>query len=243
MNENQDLRPRRAGPTFTSRLSKGETFAVLAYFPVHLLILPTLLAVFCAKGYIGASQIDFVYYAVGAVFMVVFAFRFLRRDFDPLCDNVLYCAVEILADYFAMYALNIAVSLLLNLIIPADANPNENAITELLMTERGLMMAMAVYLAPITEELLFRAGLFGTLRRYNRTAAYITSIATFALYHVWGYAVIKPIYLVYAIQYIPAAYLLCRCYEKTNTIWASIFFHMLVNFADLRAIDALAQFL
>lgn len=243
MNEKESLRPRRAGPAFTSRLSKGETFAVFAYFPVHLLILPTLLMVLFMKGYISEAHTEFLRYAIGAAFMLIFAFRFLRRDFDPLCDNILYCALEILADYFAMLAFNIVVNSLLSLAIPSDGNPNNNAVIDMFMNEHGLVAAMAVFLAPITEELLFRAGVFGILRRYNRIAAYVVSVALFSLYHVWGYAIADPIYFLYMLQYVPVSYLLCRCYERTNSIWASIFFHMLINFAQLRLIDAVAAYL
>ena len=35
--------------------------------------------------------------------------------------------------------------------------------------------------------------------------------------------------LIYLLQYLPISYLLCRCYERTNSIWGSIFLHMLVN--------------
>jgi len=243
MNENESLRRRRAGPDFTSRLSKGETFAVLAYFPVHLLILPTLLVVFFVKGYISEAQTEFLRYAVGAVFMLIFAFRFLRRDFDPLCDNILYCVLEILGDYFAMLAFNIVVNSLLSLVIPSDGNPNNNAVVDLFLNEHGLVAAMAVFLAPITEEVMFRAGIFGTLRRYNRAAAYVAGVLLFSLYHVWGYAIADPIYFLYMLQYVPVSYLLCRCYERTNSIWASIFFHMFINFAELRLVDALAAYM
>lgn len=53
----------------------------------------------------------------------------------------------------------------------------------------------------------------------------------FCLYHVWQYAVLlwDASYLLLAIQYIPAAVVLCRIYERSGSIWTSIFFHMSVN--------------
>ena len=60
----------------------------------------------------------------------------------------------------------------------------------------------------------------------------------FSLYHVWTYALQDPVYWIYLLEYIPVAGLLARCYERTNSIWCSIFFHMLVNGISLSALGA-----
>ena len=38
-------------------------------------------------------------------------------------------------------------------------------------------------------------------------------------------------------------YLLCRCYERSNSIWGSIMLHMLINFISLRALTMLQEML
>ena len=86
---------------------------------------------------------------------------------------------------------------------------------------------------------MFRAGIFGIVRRKNRKAAYIVSALCFALYHVVPYAVQEPIYWVFTLQYIPVSLLMARCYERTNSIWGSIFFHMLINGISLGALGAI----
>ena len=53
------------------------------------------------------------------------------------------------------------------------------------------------------------------------------------------FCTISPIY----IQYIPVSFLLCRVYERTNTIWSSIFFHMLVNWVSMNALKMLEALL
>ena len=45
------------------------------------------------------------------------------------------------------------------------------------------------------------------------------------------------------LQYLPAGFLLCRCYERTNSVWCSIFFHMLVNLVSLRLLMLIEQLL
>ncbi len=93
---------------------------------------------------------------------------------------------------------------------------------------------MAVFLAPIVEEVLFRAGIFGFLRKYNRAAAYAVSVAVFSLYHLSGFILLDLRNLIYLVQYIPAGLILCRVYERSNTIWCPIGMHMLVNYMSLQ---------
>jgi membrane protease YdiL (CAAX protease family) len=57
--------------------------------------------------------------------------------------------------------------------------------------------------------------------------------------HVAPYALIQPLYWFFILQYIPASLLLARCYERTNSIWCSIFFHMLVNGVSISALNAI----
>ena len=49
--------------------------------------------------------------------------------------------------------------------------------------------------------------------------------------------------LLYALQYVPVSYLLCRIYERTNSIWGSILLHMFSNFVALHALTALERLL
>ena len=102
---------------------------------------------------------------------------------------------------------------------------------------------MAVFLAPLTEEVLFRGAVFNGIRKTNRIAAYAVSMVLFSVYHIWGYAVEDPSYWLYTLQYLPAAFLLCRCYERTNSIWCSIFFHMLVNHISMKMLMLLEELL
>ena len=76
-----------------------------------------------------------------------------------------------------------------------------------------------------------------------RIAAYLASMLFFSLYHVWTYALQDPVYWIYLLEYIPVAGLLCRCYERTNSIWCSIFFHMMVNGVAVNTLSALQELL
>ena len=229
---------------FTSRLSRKETVAALAWLPVHLVLLPLLLQQLMNRGAMDDVAANVVCYCVGLLYMLGLLFPFLRRDFDPLCDRPVYCLLEVLANYGLMYLGNLAIAGLMLLVLgQTNENPNNAGLMD--MADRGWnqMSATAVFIAPIVEECMFRAGIFGTLRRYKRWAAYLAATLAFSFYHVWAYALVDPIYWLYFIQYVPVSLLLCRVYERTNSIWGSIFFHMLVNYIAMNALKVLETLL
>ena len=229
---------------FTSRLTKKETAAVLAWLPVHLWLLPLLLQQMINRGAMDDVAANVICYTLGVLYMLGLLFPFLRRDFDPLCDRPVYCLLEILKNYVLTYLGNMAVGALMMLLLSQGGeNPNNAGLMD--MADRGWnqMSTMAVFMAPIVEECMFRAGIFGTLRRYSRWGAYLVATLAFSLYHVWSYALVDPIYWLYFIQYVPVSLLLCRVYERTNSIWGSIFFHMLVNYIAMNALKVLETLL
>ena len=229
---------------FTSRLTKGETAAALAWLPVHLWLLPQLLQQLIIRGAMDDVAANVICYAVGLLYMLGLLFRFLRRDFDPICDQPVYCLLEILKDYVLMYLGNMAVGALMMLVLSQGGeNPNNAGLMDMAGRGWNRMSAVAVFMAPIVEECMFRAGIFGTLRRYSRWGAYLVATLAFSFYHVWSYALVDPVYWLYFIQYVPVSLLLCRVYERTNSIWGSVFFHMLVNYIAMNALKALEALL
>ena len=88
---------------------------------------------------------------------------------------------------------------------------------------------MAVVLGPFVEECLFRAGIFGQLRRRSRFLAYLVSMLAFALSHVWQGAISDPTQLFHALSYLPAGFALAWIYERSDSIWGSWLLHALSN--------------
>ena len=230
----------RQVPPFTSKLSKTALVLVLLWLPVHVLGLPWLLY---WLGMRDAVALNFWIYGIGTLFMLIVGFRFLRRDFDALAEHPFRILLQILVCYGAMLLMNMAASGILSLFIETVDNPNNEAVMDLVNNEYGMMSAAAIFLAPIVEEMIFRAGIFGSIRNKSRVLAYLASMLLFSLYHVWGYALTDPLSWLYLVQYLPAAYLLCRCYEYCDSIWGSIFLHMLINFVSLQALQLLESLL
>lgn len=87
--------------------------------------------------------------------------------------------------------------------------------------ERLWAIGLAVVVAPITEELIFRGYLYGVVKKSGgRLAAMLTSAVVFAAMHNNVPAI--PAYVVLAIGFTLA-------YELTGSLWASIVMHMLFN--------------
>ena len=238
---NQNSRKAPVPEAFTSRMATWELAAVLLYLPVHIWLLPLLLYRLPATAGLSDLKMNLLVYGIGTGFMLLVLGGFFRREFDPLCDYPMYCVLQVMISYGMMLAFNMLLGLAMTLVLPSDqANPNNAAVMEMAGAEFGKTAAIAVFLAPLVEEPIFRGGVFGLIYRYNRTAAYAVSMLMFALYHVWGYAVQDPFYWVYLLQYLPVSWLLCRCYERCNSIWGSIFLHMMINGISMRILSALA---
>ena len=232
---------RREPIPFTSRQSRLEWILALLWLPVHRFVLPPLLLRVFPQ--LDDSGLNFGCYAVGAVYMLLTQFRFLRRDFDPLCERLFAIFLQVLGCYGAMLLFNMALSSLLTLFAGELDNPNNAAVVSMARLNSGPVAAMAVFLAPIVEEMMFRAAIFGALRHRSRLLAYLAGMLLFPLYHVWGYALSDPTAWIYILQYIPVSYLLCRCYERSDSIWGSVALHMLINYVALNALTVLEELL
>ena len=219
-------------PEMNSRLTKGEAIVAIGWLPMHMVVIPLALGFIMAWKGMSDVDMNLWLYTIGACVMLIFELGFFRRDFDPLVDRLPQILGSIILYYFAMSAGEIAVSLLLSLITP-EGNPNNEAVTVMAADAKAKTTVMAVFLAPFVEEMIFRAGIFGTIRRKSRVWAYVVSIACFSLYHVASYITYDIRYLLYALQYLPSSYALCRLYERNDTIWAPIFLHMLTNYIAL----------
>ncbi len=231
----------QASVPFTSTMSRWEYAAAIGYLPVHIYLLPRLLYACVGEDGMSALGANVVCYTVAAAFLFFCLRRFFFREFNALCNCGPGVLLEVAKSYGILLLCNLGAGLVLMLLTGETENPNNAAIFDLVGEDAGKMTAVAVFLAPIAEEAMFRGGIFGLLRRYSRAAAYAGSIALFALYHIWGFAIKDPTAWLYLLQYLPAGFLLARIYEKTNSLWASIFLHMTVNGVAMMALNALGK--
>ncbi len=89
------------------------------------------------------------------------------------------------------------------------------------LKHRAAVIFMAVIVAPVAEEVLFRGYFYGVMRRYGgRLPALLTSSLLFAAIHVH-----LPSLLGLGIL----AVILCLLYERTGSLWAPITMHAAFN--------------
>lgn len=224
---------------FTSRLTKAQAIAVLLWLPVHVIGLPLLIYVLVLRGLIGGVAANLLVYAVGAAYMLLLLRRFFRRDFDALCDHPLRVFLLVIGAYWASRFGEVLIALLLEAMSVTGSNENNDAVIQMAKDSIGPTAAMAVVLAPIVEESMFRAGIFGLIRRRSRFWAYAVSSLCFALYHVWESALYDPRQLIFILQYLPSSLALAYVYEQSDSVWGCIFLHMLVNGVSILTVMSL----
>ena len=109
MNEEEKMRQPKL-PEFTSSMTKRELICALIWLPVHIIILPRIIGGLCAGGTVTEATANLLVYGISGIYIVVFEFSFLRRNFDPFCDNFLFCVLQIVVGYIAMMAMNMIAS-------------------------------------------------------------------------------------------------------------------------------------
>jgi len=204
------------------------------FIPFHAIVLPVILVwVLGALGIAMSSpHIMLLWYTLSFIFILAIMFNYLRNSFSDMCRNFAGTLLSVIMGYLAYRALFVAAMVFLGRFMLA-ANPNTDAVASSVRVNFSVMAVVAVVLAPIVEEAVFRGALFGTLRRKNRFLAYAVSAAAFGLYHLVGSLLFGGGFdwsiLLLAIQYVPASIALAWCFERSGTIWSPILLHAGIN--------------
>ena len=228
---------------FENKMSRRETVLGLIYLPIHVILLPLLLPkVFESLGLSGTETMNLVYYGIGVVFCFVCLWAFLRGGYDGLLDKLGFCVVSFLMALGLDYILSYAVSLLLMDYSAAEAAA-EVDLEEIAIVSSGVIRAAGIFMVPIVDQALFQGVIFGSLHKKGRLVAYVTTIVLFAAAHTWQYVATSGDwgYWVYALQYVPFSIAACWLYERTNTVWLPIGFHMMINAMSFAVENMLAS--
>lgn len=213
------------------KMSNAEAIAGFLYLPFYAVILSVIISYVTPLMGLSLTQFEhnLVWFCINILFVVIVFRRFLLRSFRairfwPFVQTVILGAV-------LFHAGNLLLGLLWDVLDLTVARFNDATILSFAATDFWLTAVMTVLIAPVVEEVLARGVLFGVIRRKSRIAAYCVSILFFCAMHVWSYI---PQYgwqpvLLTAAAYLPAGIALGWCYEKSNTIWAPILLHMLIN--------------
>jgi len=223
---------------FASTMSKPQRIAGYIYLPFHIIILPLFAAMLMTymPGGLDDTTVNLLYYGMGFAFCLIVMWKYLRNALDVLLDNL---ATNIAALFFggvSYFLLSyLASGVLFAILGDQTSSLNNDAVSTLANESPRAVIALAVFIAPIVEEVLFRGVVFGSLAPKHRRLAFIVSIGLFAFYNVWQLALTSMDWtmFVYMIMSIPMGYALAWVYEKTSSIWAPIFLHMLINIISM----------
>lgn len=219
---------------FDDLMLRRERICGWIWLPIHVILLPLLLVpvlyLLIGPDNLSDASANVIYYLFTFVFVLIAFWNYLRESFDRFVGN-LRRAILVMA---LAYVLQIALTLVLQGLMDVFgelATPNNDAIGELANLEYKKTFAVAVLMAPIAEEVLFRGVLFGTFARKRRWLGWVVSIAVFCVYHVWQFAIVEQDWrvLLSALEYIPLTAAITFCYDRTETIWTPIFFHIFTN--------------
>ncbi len=133
--------------------------------------------------------------------------------------------------YLLSYILTIGVVALLAAAVDTAENPNDVAMGLLVEMYDKPMVVIAVFLAPLIEETLFRGVIFGTIWNRNRFLGYLLSWLLFGAAHLVQYAFMYGDWKIMTlmIEYLPPSIAWAFCYRRSGSIWTSVFMHMMFN--------------
>lgn len=213
-------------------LSKQEVIWGIVYLIFQNFLLPFLIAFIMP---LLPAQTDAVYnfiiMAVNFIVTTILFRRLIARGGKRAMDAPFACLRTAGIGFLGNYVLTLVVAMLISMITPEFTNVNDQNIDGMLNDNFALMAVSVVFLAPITEELLYRGLLFGALHRKSRLAAYLVSTVIFSMMHVIGYITrydIGTLALCF-VQYIPASVCLAWAYERSGSILTPMLIHIAVN--------------
>ena len=193
------------------------------------LVLPMLLVSICEllPVQLDNAQLNGALFIVNFLLAVVIFHRFLWQSARHSLQHPgrTFCWMGI--GFGVYFGGNTLVTMLVTSLAPDFANANDASILAMVQEHFWLMAICVVILVPITEEVLYRGLVFGTLRRKSRWAAYIVSVCAFSILHVISYiGTMPPLHLCLSfLQYLPAGIALALAYDKTDSVWTGILIH------------------
>jgi len=217
----------------TVSMTKKEQLSCGIYLLFELFLLPELLQLLNRMFSYpwSATVLNFLFFLLNFLTVITVLRRFLLRSLR----NTVKTPAKLLQTssfwFFIYWFSNIALSAIIVLLYPDFSNINDSSIASMVSENPVLMTVGTVALVPLVEECLYRAFLFGSIRRCSRVLAYIVSAAVFCAVHVMPYIGTYSWSLLGLcfLQYLPASLCLARAYEKADNIFVPILIHTTVN--------------
>ncbi|MGN1015612.1 MAG: lysostaphin resistance A-like protein [Faecousia sp.] len=219
--------------SLSTRQSEQEIILGWVYFLFQLLVLPSLLVWGNTRaGHpFSEAELNFTFFAINFAAVVWIFHRFLSGSFRQVRVHPAYFCQAVILGLAAYLACSKGMDWLLARIAPGYSNANDASIAALSRGNFTLMAIGTVLLVPPVEECFYRGLIFRPLYGRSPWAAYLLSMAAFSLAHIVGYLGSYSLreMVVCFLQYLPAGLCLAWSYTKSDTVFAPIVIHALVN--------------
>ncbi len=216
-----------------TNLSANETICGWIYLLFQLFLLPSLLNAVNSMlpQKLNTAELNFAFFFLNFLVILWIFHDFLGNSFKQVTQHPILVSQAVILGAVFYFACTWAVQWIISQLAPGFANANDASIAGMYRGSSFLMTLGTVVLVPPVEECLYRGLIFRRLYGVNKWAAYLVSIAAFALIHILGFlGSYSPLELCMAVlQYVPAGLCLAWAYTKGGTIFAPIFIHAIVN--------------
>lgn len=220
-------------PNLSVSLTQKELVGGWVYLAFEALFLPTLLTILNRHlaHPMTSAEMNFAYFGLNFLAALWIFHGFLDRNGAQARKHPAFFFQAVILGLAAYYACTYAVNYIIRLIAPDFANANDASIAAMAGSSRFLMTVGTVVLVPLAEECLFRGLIFRTIYASSRWAAYVVSILVFAAVHIVGHiTAYSPLELLLSfLQYLPAGLCLAWAYTKSDSIFAPILMHTIIN--------------
>ena len=220
------MREKPAGG-FPFPMERTERIAGWVWLPVHSFAL-ALFVSYVGKALGTGVEKDLIFYGISFAYIVLLMFRYLKKSASLLWEHRTDAVRAVVMGYAVYYLLFTLVQLLSETVAPGV-----EALEKKL--NPGQMKLIALLLAPVVEEVLFRGVAYGGLRKFNRVLAYVCSVVLFAVCSNWTILLAGSVResLWQMLRYVPSGLALAWCYEESKSIYAPILLHIAINFVTI----------
>ncbi len=209
-----------------------ENLLGFGYLLISLFFLPSLLFFVSDLWRLSLSLINIIFCVLGFLCVVGIFHEFLWASWKKAWERpwkTLWCAVKGLVVYFGLsFVVSVFVSPFLG---PHFSTPNDTAIVEVARENPAVFIFCTVFLAPVTEEVLYRGLLFqGFCRRWPKLSLCL-SVLIFAAIHVLDYIGSERLLTLVCcfVLYLPAGLSFINAYIASDTIVTPILMHIVIN--------------
>lgn len=218
----------------SSYMTHEESTLGLGYWLLQLILLPSLLH--AINGMLtrpfSEAELNFSFFLLNFLVVLILFRRFLGNSFHVLLNHPVDYFESVVLGIVAYWLCRWGMNWCINQLSPGFVNQNDAAISAMTHGSYYLMLVGTVLLVPVAEECFYRGVIFRTLYRNSPVTGYLVSIAVFSLVHISGsLRSYTPLGLLLSfLQYVPAGLCLAWSYSRSETIFAPILIHAMVNY-------------